>query len=426
MSSSRSLRSGRLAFAGILAVALAATAACSSSTKSASSGTSGSAGASGSVLGAANAASGTPITLGFITDGKSAAIDFSSQEQTAQAAVKYINEHLGGVAGHPIALKVCETQQTPARAIDCANQMVTAGVPVVLNPLTGVGPSLVPIIAAAGIPYVTFAGTTAAELTTPNVFSLTGSIASFLGGIAEYSKEQGFKRVAVMGMNIPAVIQSLNTLGKLVFTKAGVDMQIVPVSPGSADLTPQIQTVIDGKADAMLVFGDATICAGALKAASALNYTGKRMVVAQCVKSSISSTIPGGWAGVTISATANLQAGDKEYELYKAVLKQYSPDTAKANSVDTGAINGYGAVLGFARSMSAMTTGDLTSKAISTTISAAKDSILPVGGGLKFTCDGTAVAGLSAICSVGAQITTLTKDGAATTYTPVDASSLFK
>ncbi len=403
-------------------------AACSSSGSGGpSSGASGPGAASTgtSLLGPEKKATGSPLTLGYITDGRSEAIDFTALQQTAQAAVKYVNEHLGGVGGHPIALKVCETQQSPARAADCANQMVQANVPVVLNDLTGVGPSIVPIIAKAGIPYVAFSGTTAPELTTKNTYSLTGSIASFLGGIAAYAKQQQLKKVAIVAMNIPAVTDSLNTLGKLVFAKAGVQMKIVTVAPGSADVSPQIQTVISSGAQGMLVFGDSTICASSLKAANSLDYSGTRMVVAQCVQSTIAKSIPGGYAGVVVAATTNLQPGDKEYDLYKAVLEHYSPDTAAANSTDAGATEGYGIVVGFARAMASVRSGDITPAVISSTIAKAKNVSLPVGGGLTFSCDGKAVPGLPGICSVGAQITTLAQDGSPTTYTSIDAGSLF-
>jgi branched-chain amino acid transport system substrate-binding protein len=378
------------------------------------------------VLGTPRQATGSPITLGYITDGKGASIDFTPLQQTAKAAVHYVNDYLGGIAGHPVKLDICETQQLPARATACANEMIQKNVPVVLNDLTGVGPTLVPIIAKSRIPYVSFSGTTAPELTTKNVYSLTGSIAAFLGGIAEYSKESGLKKVGIVAMNIPAVTQSLNTLGKLVFGKAGVTMQIVPVDPGTADLTPEVTAIKQGGAGGMLVFADSTICANALKAAKGLGFTGTRMLVAQCVNGATAKVIPGGYQGVVVSATAKLQAGDKEATLYKAVLKKYSSSTAAANSTDSGAAEGYGAVLGFARAMAGLRTGAVTRTSVESTLQAAKNVPLPLGGGATFTCDGKAVPGLIGICSVSAQITTLDAGGLPTTYRTVNAGALFR
>jgi len=415
----------RIATATLCLSAALALASCGNSSSAGDSSAGSGSSTGNTALGPAKPATGSPLKIGYITDGKSSTIDFSALQQTAEAAVKYVNEHLGGVAGHPISLDICKTQQNPATATECANQMVKDGVPVVLNDLSGVGPSIVPTIAKAKIPYLTFSGTTTPELTTPGVYSMTGSIASFLGGLAAYSKQEGVKKVAVIGMNIPAVIQGVDSIGKAAFAKAGVAMTMVPVDPGTADLSPQIGTAVADHADALLVFGDPAICAGALKAAQSLGFSGKRYVVAQCVNKASATSIPGGWGGVIVSAISDLSSSDKEYQLYKAVLEQYSPKTAAANVADSGAVEGYGAVLGFARIMANVASGEVTPSVVAAAITHAKDVTLPVGGGLTFTCDGKAVPGLPGICSVGAQITTLAADGTPTTYSPIDASSLF-
>jgi branched-chain amino acid transport system substrate-binding protein len=421
-------RHARTAFAAAaLTVAALVLSACSSGGASSSTQSSSSSSAD-SVLGPVKAATGTPLTLGYITDGKSAAIDFTALQQTAQAAVQYVNERLGGVAGHPINLKICETQQVPSRAIDCANQMIQAKVPVVLNDVTGEGTYLVPPLVKAGIPYVTFEGSAPEELTTKNAYSLTGSVATLLGGIAGYAKQSGVKKMAILAFNVPSIIAAVNSLGKLVFGNAGIALQVIPVTPGSPDLNPQMEQVISGNADAFLGIADSTVCAGILKAAKSLNYTGKEFLNSECIAKSAASAIPGGYRGVTISATTKQQAGDKDYDLYAAVLNHYSPKTASANLTNIGAVLGYGAVLGFARAMTAggVTSGDVTASVVTAAMPKAKNVVQPVGGNVTFTCDGTAVPGLTGICGVGAQITTLTQDGAPTTYTTIDPSTLFK
>ena len=107
-------------------------------------------------------------------------------------------------------------------------------------------------------------------------------------------------------------------------------------------------------------------------------------------------------------------------------MKKYSASTAAANSTDAGAAEGYGVVLGFARAMAALKSGDVTAAKVESTLQAATDVPLPLGGGATFTCNGKAVPGLIGICSVSAQITTLDAGGLPTTYKTVDAGSLFK
>ena len=72
-----------------------------------------------SALGQPNKATGTAVTIGLISDGKSDTIDNTPEIKAAQAAVSYINNYKGGLAGHPIKLEVCETKQTPTGATNC-------------------------------------------------------------------------------------------------------------------------------------------------------------------------------------------------------------------------------------------------------------------------------------------------------------------
>src|SRR5437588_7901388 len=102
------LRSARArAVVCTLGVMALLTAACSSGTSSSSTG--GASGANSALLGPVNQASGPAITIGYIDEGVSAAIDSRPEVAAAQAAVKYINGHLGGVAGRPLQLLTCGT-----------------------------------------------------------------------------------------------------------------------------------------------------------------------------------------------------------------------------------------------------------------------------------------------------------------------------
>jgi branched-chain amino acid transport system substrate-binding protein len=54
-------------------------------------------------------------------------------------------------------------------------------------------------------------------------------------------------------------------------------------------------------------------------------------------------------------------------------------------------------MLGFIRGAASAT--DATAPAVVAALKSAKDVVLPLGHGAKFTCDGKALPGLSAVCS---------------------------
>ncbi len=79
-------------------------------------------------------------------------------EQGAPAATEYLNADLGGLEGHKVNLFVCGDKATPAGGQSCANAMVQHGVVAVVAPFTDEGPTEVPTIVAAGIPYIVVTG----------------------------------------------------------------------------------------------------------------------------------------------------------------------------------------------------------------------------------------------------------------------------
>ena len=87
---------------------------------------------SDSGLGTKNPAKGTPVKIGFITDGKGSATDNSIESAVADAAVKWINQYRNGIGGHPIELDTCVTGADPSKSVDCANQMIQDNVAAVL------------------------------------------------------------------------------------------------------------------------------------------------------------------------------------------------------------------------------------------------------------------------------------------------------
>src|SRR5437868_377150 len=137
-------------------------------------------------LGTPKKATGAVVTLGFVSDGKSEAIDNTPEIKAAQAAVSYANNYLGGLAGHKLALNVCETKQTPSGATDCATNMVQAKVPIVITPVSGQSGTIYQGIKDAGIPYLQYGSIDQSVLAGPpaSVFVLTNGIGSALAGPA--------------------------------------------------------------------------------------------------------------------------------------------------------------------------------------------------------------------------------------------------
>src|SRR6478735_9729586 len=69
-------------------------------------------------------ATGAPVKIGLITLEGGPMVSIPEIRVGAEAAVRYVNENAGGLAGHPIELITCKEFEDTASAASCANQMV--------------------------------------------------------------------------------------------------------------------------------------------------------------------------------------------------------------------------------------------------------------------------------------------------------------
>jgi branched-chain amino acid transport system substrate-binding protein len=382
--------------------------------------------ADASALGEANAATGDPVTVGIITEGGSEAIGSQSAltEQGAEIAVQYVNDHLGGIGGHEVQLFTCGNQATPAGAQDCANQMVEKKVVAVTLPFSGFGAAQAPIITSAGIPYVTGSGNSAEEFGAPNAFALTGGYPGTLGAMAEHASKQGFKKVAMVVIDVPSASQAAEQLGGLVFGNAKVGYETITAPPGSPDLTPQVQAAVDGDADAIAVTGDVTFCTSFLKAYETLGIDLPKYVIAPCVDPTVISSLGSVLEGSFLATPTNPEGDDAD--LYAAALDTYAgdKDIDPNPSISAGVAAGFGAIVNLVRALSDVT-GDVTAATVLDAMNGAKDVPLFLGDGQTYTCDGSAIPSLPRVCSASFQVGRLTADGNTEDLEPIDASALF-
>ena len=352
-----------------------------------------------------DAATGTPVTIGVITDGGgSSAVGTSALvEQGAQAATKYLNADLGGLEGHKVNLYVCENQSTPAGGQTCANDMVQKGVVAVVEPFTGQGQTEVPTIVGAGIPYITISGASTAELSSPGAYALEGGFPAYLGAMALSAKAHDLKKVAFVVENVPAAIQGAQVLGSLVYKAAGVGFDVVPVNPGTADISPQLQSAVAGGADAVGMVGDVTLCSSFLKGYETLGLKLPRYVLSTCQDPSIekSSTLDKALAGSYITtSTKTSKADDAEYA---SIIHKFLPKVSTNPNVSSNQADGVTPVLALANIMKS-STEPVTAAGIKQALATDKNVVIPLSGGLTFTCNGTAIPLLKSVCSSAAAI----------------------
>jgi branched-chain amino acid transport system substrate-binding protein len=415
--------SRRVALGAVLVVATALAACSSSKSSSSSGGATATTAATAADLGTPKAATGTPLKVGYLTDGKTASIDNSTEVPAAQAAVKYVNAYLGGIDGHPLTLDVCDDQQTPSGATDCANQFITDKVPAVLYNVSGQGGSLEKVLSAANLPLIAYASLDQTTLGAKNAFAITNGLAA-LAGPAKIAQTAGVTRAAEIVTDVPAASGPVKAADGFIYKNAGVTIDIITIPVGTADLTPQVTAELAKNPGQFHVLGDVGLCTAALKAIKASGFKGSIVLIPQCITATSASGIPGGYAGMKIVTPSTIDPTDADVKIYLAAMKAYAPGTGPfQNGVTQG---GFAAVLSFARGMTG-STGDLTSTGIAATLSSMSAQPLPFGAGITFQCGQKQVAITPAVCSTSVLEATLDQAGSPTgSVTTVDVSALEK
>ncbi|MCM3920587.1 ABC transporter substrate-binding protein [Frankia sp. AiPs1] len=407
---------------GMSAALMVSAAACGSSGGSSSGSTGSTDSAAAQSLGPAKPATGDELKIGFITDGSGTTLDNSTEVAAAQAATSYLNDYQGGVAGHRLALTVCDTKQTPAGATDCANQLTAAKVPVVLMNNSGNVTPVFKVLSAAKVPLVLDINGDESTLGAKSgAYILVSPLTAALAGPAQVAKDAGAKKAAIFVLDVPGATGPVNSLDKIFYAKANVGLTIQPIPPGTADTTPQVQTVLGGKPEQVNLVGDPTFCTGVLKSLKTLGYTGSIVLQSQCVSPGAAAGIPGGYDGMKVVSGQTTNVADPEYKLYLAAMKKYQSDTdPTAKSLTAG---GWVVTLGFSRAMAGLT-APITSAGVEKALATMPKTKLPLGGTATFQCDGKQVSITPSVCSTGGLVQTLDSKGKPTSEQPLDVSSV--
>ena len=412
---------GRALCVGIAAASLLAAAACASSSSAGSNGSGGpptTAVLSAKLLGPEARATGTPVKIGLITDGDVSGGAAGNEEPVARATVPWLNEHMNGIAGHPIALDVCVDQLDAGKAADCANQMISDGVAAVVIGSNGVIETSWKILHDAHIPVINAAATNTALLADrASTFIVNDPFAQVVNLPMAVAKEKGAKKVSVIVVDLPIATDVFKGSTPNLFDKNGVGLDVVPVPLGAADMTPQAQQIQANNPDGLAaIVGPDAFCIAALNGLRAVGFTGSTFMISQCLTDATRKAEPDGQLKgiVTVSLAPIGDNADPSMQQYQAVMAKYGG--AKIDTSDLVGLMVYQSL----GALSAGTTdlkGAVTPASVTAALKSMKNEVLPGSGGRHFRCNGEAQPERPAVCSISVLAATLNAQGNPEKYT---------
>jgi len=371
--------------------------------------------ATGDPLGEPNPASGTPVKVGLITDGGDCAecSDTAGNEQpAAEATVQWANEYLGGLGGQPMELVVCVDDLDPAKATDCANQMIADGVVAVVIGASGVVESSWGVLHDAGIPVVNYSVTNEGLLQDDaSTFILQSSESLTVQLPLGVAQDLGADAASVIVVDLPIATESFEGDTPALFEDAGIELQVVPAPLGAPDMTPQAQQIVSKNPDGVvMIVGHDAFCIPAINGLIAAGFDGTIVTISYCVTDAMKDAIPGEVKeGMIIAANAPLgDDADPSMQQYQAVLAQYG--AADVDPLEATPLAVYSALSGLSIGTQGLE-GEVTPDSVIAAMRAMDNEILPGTGGRQFRCNGKAAPETPAVCAVSTLSATLDADG---------------
>ncbi|WP_426574617.1 ABC transporter substrate-binding protein [Aquihabitans sp. McL0605] len=369
------------------------------------------------LLGPVDKAKGEPIKIGFVGDGQTAAFDNTSEFTAAQAAVDYWNEHKAGIAGRPVKLVTCPTGGDPAGATDCANKLIEDNVVGVALSQSSVTESVWEPIHQAGVPMMLLAANGTALLeddqSTYNLNDGNGTLFTLPFSIA---KEKKVKKIAFVVIDVPQAISTFEDVGPDLIKKAGLEYELVKVPVGTADMTPQMQQIAAGGAGLVHVIGNDAFCIAAFQGLEAVAYDGEVTSITSCITDATRKSAPASILdGMYVTAlTAVGAADDPSYQLYDAIMRQYTDSKAINDPITMSA---YTTVSSFLTSLTDLKGKTIDKDTVNTAIKTMDEQEMPGTAGMKFRCGAGESKRYASVCSTQTLQAQLDSEGNPKSYT---------
>jgi branched-chain amino acid transport system substrate-binding protein len=197
----------------------------------------------------------SPIHIGFTTN-IGGSPSFPENVAAADATTSFINDNLGGIAGHPLVLDKC-FMQSEEDGQKCGADFTAKNEPVVNQALAVIGNASLYKTLAGKIPIII--GTTSAgpDYSTPGAYSFTGGGPAVIFAMAKDTKNLGAKKVALLSVDNPGGKFTMQKIAEPAFKQLGVSFNKT-VYYGEAPTTPDIVSALQaaGGSSADVIFFD--------------------------------------------------------------------------------------------------------------------------------------------------------------------------
>jgi branched-chain amino acid transport system substrate-binding protein len=251
----------------------------------------------------------------------------------ADLAVKVVNDQLGGIDGHPVALKKCFVKNAEEEGTTCGQKLGNDKDVAAIN-VGGVAIGIQPFYSTIGgkKPVIVGVAVTPVDGVQDNATILFGDATHVLGPFGTYAKDVlEAQTAALVYPNIAGITDGAAALDKGL-TDAGVEVKKVGYAQGQTDLIGPLTAAGAQNADIVIPYSDASGCVNQAKALKQLGITDAKKIVSAplCLNPTVSEGLGGDYPIWTYAIASSL-FGDKSdpgMTPYMKVTEEYGVETA--------------------------------------------------------------------------------------------------
>jgi branched-chain amino acid transport system substrate-binding protein len=264
----------------------------------------------------------------------------------AELAVKYVNDQLAGIDGHPVALVECFIKSNEEEGTTCGQKLVNnKKISVIATGAVATGAQSLFATIRGAKPVVTGVAITPVDGAQKNGIVLYGDGPHILLPFGTYAKNVlHAKTAAVVYPQATGITESALTIAAGL-KKAGISTKAVGYTQGQTDLTAPLTAAGATTADFIAPYGSAADCANQAKWLKQLGITDSRKIMTAplCLNSQVIDAL-GDWPLWTYAIASSLYGDptDKGMPAYQKVIKKYK---AEKNAPDPWHIVAFGQLL---------------------------------------------------------------------------------
>lgn len=336
----------------------------------------------------------SPLVIGMINQENTAGGSFPELSQATQAGIDFVNEHLGGIDGHPIELDVCNTQFSAEGSTTCGQKFVDAGVPVVMGGIDVFGNGI-ETLAANKVPFVGGVPVSFASVQSETSFQWSGGSWGAAVAFADHAIQLDAKKVAIIYGDFGSISDSAE-YAKSVLDGAGVETQLVPFPILSTDIAPVVNAAVAGEPDAIVILAADASCKPAFQSVLASGTDATVMYTGACAAPPILASVDAeatDGAVFNVEGPINVENPTPDFGLYSEVIARYGKGLDPA-SVGTVAFRSFMNLYVVLREIGY---DALSPVSVIDALSAQVDEQGYMGH--DYTCDRKQFEGLPAVCS---------------------------